>query len=87
MMIHRNNPNVYKCFLLLECENPVSALECFMNTEEWNEHIYESKIVNRLDQNCYIIYEGYKSTGYFTRARDYVLLKSAIKKKDRYFLL
>lgn len=87
IMVHRDKANTFKSFLLAECSDPAFALEAFMKTEEWNEQVSQSKIINRLDQNCYLIYECFKATGYLTRPRDYVLMKSALRKRNRFLLL
>jgi hypothetical protein len=58
-----------------------------MKEEEWNPLMSHSNIINRPQQNCYIVYQCYKSTGYLTRSRDYVLFKLGLKRKNRCLLL
>lgn len=47
-MVHRDNPQIFKSFLLAECTDPTFALESFMKTEQWSEQISQSKIISRL---------------------------------------
>ena len=87
IMAHKDSPNRFKSFMVLECSDPSLALESYMKAEEWNQEIAEAKIINRTEQNCYVIYECYKAPSYLTRPRDFVLLKIGLKKKNRYLLL
>lgn len=73
--------------ILVHGSNPSTILDMFCDCTRWNPEVEHASIVNKIDENLFLVFEKHKAFDIKTRARDYLYVRAAVKRGNRIYMV
>lgn len=87
VLVQISDPEVSKLVLMVKGTNPSSLLDMFCEGARWNPEVEYSTTLNRIDENLYLVCEKHKSFDIKTRARDFLYVRAAVKRDNKFYMV